>query len=63
MKVGYAGYCPPADIIKANFDAAVWEDGSATVGCVFKNKAGHILLAAGFECIYESVEEAEIVGT
>ena len=50
----------PVDIIKANFDATVWEDGSITMGCVFRNEAGHILLAIGFECIYESVEEAEM---
>jgi len=30
------------------------------VGCVFRNEIGNILLADGFECIYNSVEEAEM---
>ena len=30
------------------------------MGCVFRNEIGNILLADGFECIYNSVEEPEM---
>ena len=43
-----------------NFDAAVWEDGRASVLCVARDAAEALLLAAGFRCEYDTAVEAEV---
>ena len=64
--VAGSGYCwipPPTHVIKANFDASVWDVGQVTVGCVFRNDQGKLLLIAGFLCEYSLVDEAETEGS
>ena len=53
---------PPHRVIKANFDAAIWEDGQATIGCVLRDDTGKLLLVAGFQGFYNAVNEAELRG-
>ena len=50
---------PPQEVIKANFDAAVWEDGKATLACVVRNYTSSILLVDGWLCESLDIFEAE----
>ena len=52
---------PPGSVIKANFDAAVWDTSHAVVGSVLRNARGE-LLAAGFLFDYSAVDAAEARG-
>ena len=53
---------PSRRVIKANFDAAIWEVGQATIGCVLRDDIGKLLLVAGFLGCYNIVNEAELRG-
>jgi len=50
---------PPRSVYKANFNAAGWEDGKATISCVVRDKAGALRLVAGWSCDNSGVLEAE----
>ena len=51
---------PPPNLMKVNFDAALWKDGRATVVCVLRGHKCNLLPATGFNCNYLLVEEAEL---
>jgi len=53
---------PPRRVIKANFDAEIWEDGQVTIGCVLRDNTGKLLLIAGFLGCSNVVNEAELGG-
>ena len=53
---------PPVGVIKANFDAAIWDDGRATAGYILCNNTGDILVA-GFVWERSIVDAAELRGT
>ena len=50
---------PLRNVLKANFDAASWENGNSSVACVVRDHTGALLLAAGFQCDNNSSEETE----
>jgi len=54
---------PPSGVIKANFDAAVWDDGRPTAGCILRDNIGEVLLAAGFVWEGRIVDVVELRGT
>ena len=51
---------PPPNVLKANFDAASWEDSRSSAACVVRDHAGTLLLAAGFLCDRMAIEDAEM---
>ena len=51
---------PPRLVIKANFDATIWDDGRATIGYVLRDDTCSLLLVAGFQGFYNAVNESEL---
>jgi len=49
---------PPADVLKVNFNAALWDDGCSSVACVVRNSAGKLLLVAVWSCEYREIVDA-----
>ena len=50
----------PINILKANFDAASWENGCSSAACVVRDHTEALLLAAGFLCYSNLIEEAKM---
>ena len=53
---------PPDGVIKANFDATIWDNGRATAGCILRDSTDEVLLVAGFVWDGRLVEAAELRG-
>ena len=50
----------PGNVVKANLDASIWEEGKATAAYIVRDEAGRLLLAAGCLCEFMVIEEVEL---